>query len=122
MFNSYGKSYTPMQLPALNHRQLTERSQQLGDTYRQLVGQIAWGKQKGFSKEYFRVKEMRLNKLRQRMVRLVIVLSAQKKRQQDARASRNKKIAQEKLWLRKHGRMMFDQPYKPKFLGKRKRK
>jgi hypothetical protein len=69
-----------------------------------------------------RLKEMRLNRLRQRMVRLVIVLSAQKKRQQDARAARNKKIAQEKLWLRKHGRMMFDQPYKRTFLGKRKRK
>lgn len=111
-----------MQLPALNYRQLTERSQKLGDAYRNLVGQIAWGRKKGYNKEFMRVKEMRLNLLRQRMVRLVIVLSAQKRRQQAARSARNKKIAQEKLWLRKHGRMLFDQPYKRKFLGKRKRK
>jgi hypothetical protein len=62
-----------------------------------------------------KTKKKHFDLAQERIIRLVTVLRAQKRRQQAARAARNKKIAQEKLWLRKHGHMMF------KSLGKRKR-
>lgn len=108
-------------MPYLNHRQLTERSRRLGGDYRSFRAQLAWfrradpSRKKRFSKPYMRAKQKHYDTAQGRIVRLVTILQAQKRRQQAARAARNKKIAQEKLWLKKHGHMMF------KSLGKRKR-
>lgn len=111
-------------MPYLNHRQLTERSRRLGGDYRSFRAQLAWwrGAGKRFSKPYMRAsqpyiraKQKHYDTAQGRIIRLVTILQAQKRRQQTARAARNKKIAQEKLWLKKHGHMMF------KSLGKRKR-
>jgi len=62
-----------------------------------------------------KTKQKHFDRAQGRLIRLVTILQAQKRRQQAARAARNKKIALEKLWLKKHGHMMF------KSLGKRKR-
>lgn len=104
-------------MPYLNHRQLTERSRRLGGDYRSFRAQLAWSRAAGkrFSKPYMRAKQKHYDTAQGRIIRLVTILQAQKRRQQTARAARNKKIAQEKLWLKKHGHTMF------KSLGKRKR-
>lgn len=99
----------------LNYRQLSERSRGLGRAYGLFRGQLAWGRQKGFSKNYMKVKKMHFDRAQQRIIRLATILQAQKRRQYLKQSARARKIRREKLWLKRHGHMMF------KSLGKRKR-
>lgn len=98
----------------LNHRQLTQRVQETGRAYRNyrnyrdLYGR--WGHEKKR-----RDAARKFNTIQQRIVRLVQILQAQKRRQYLKQTARARKVRREKLWLKRHGHMMF------KSLGKRKR-
>lgn len=111
----------------LNHRQLTQRAQETGRAYRSyrshrnLYGQWArdatehWhGARAEYKKKYLDMSR-RFNTVQQRIVRLVQILQAQKRRQYLKQTARARKVRREKLWLKRHGHMMF------KSLGKRKR-
>lgn len=109
----------------LNHRQLTQRAQETGRAYRNYRNLAdvygRWSRDPSFPsvreahlkkhREYARS----FNTVQQRIVRLVQILQAQRRRQYLKQAARARKVRREKLWLKRHGHMMF------KSLGKRKR-
>jgi len=110
----------------LNHRQLTQRAQETGRAYRNfrnlrdVYGQ--WSREPGhwhgsrveYAKKHLDMSR-RFNTVQQRIIRLVQILQAQKRRQYLKQTARARKVRREKLWLKRHGHMMF------KSLGKRKR-
>lgn len=110
----------------LNHRQLTQRAQETGRAYknfrnyRDLYGRWSrdtehWHGMRAMYLKKHREAARNFDVVQQRIIRLAQILQAQKRRQYLKATARARKVRREKLWLKRHGHMMF------KSLGKRKR-